>query len=91
MNVLVVKEGNEQTDKTKALVAAITSQEVKDYIEKTYNGREVVPPCSPYNREPLTKWDNECGADSSAPRVARGSDGIGTLGRKIVDGGGVRR
>ena len=42
VNVLVVKEGNENTDKTKALVKAITSQEVKDYIEKTYNG-EVVP------------------------------------------------
>ena len=43
VNVLVVKEGNEQTDKTKALVAAITSQEVKDYIEKTYPDGEVIP------------------------------------------------
>ena len=42
VNVLVVKEGNEKTDKTAALVSAITSQEVKDYISKKYNG-EVIP------------------------------------------------
>lgn len=42
VNVLVVKEGNENTDKTKVLVEAITSQDVKDYITKTYNG-EVIP------------------------------------------------
>ncbi len=42
VNVLVVKEGNENTDKTKALVDAISSQDVKDYITKTYNG-EVIP------------------------------------------------
>ena len=42
VNVLVVKEGNEYTDKTKALVAAITSQEVKDYIAKTYPDGDVI-------------------------------------------------
>ena len=42
VNVVVVKEGNEDSAKTKALVDAVTSQEVKDYIDKTYNG-EVVP------------------------------------------------
>ena len=42
VNVLVVKEGNENTDKTKALVAAITSQEVKDYIAKTYPDGDVI-------------------------------------------------
>ncbi len=42
VNVIVVKEGNENTDKTKALVDAVSSQEVKDYITKTYNG-EVIP------------------------------------------------
>ncbi len=42
VNVLVVKEGNEKSDKTKVLVEAITSQDVKDYITKKYNG-EVVP------------------------------------------------
>lgn len=41
-NVIVVKEGNEQTDKTKALVAAVKSQAVKDYIIATYGGA-VVP------------------------------------------------
>ena len=42
VNVLVVKEGNENTDKTKALVAAITSQDVKDYIAKTYPDGDVI-------------------------------------------------
>lgn len=36
INVLVVKEGNENTDKTKVLVEAITSQEVKDYIAANF-------------------------------------------------------
>jgi len=38
INYLVVKEGNEETEKTKALEAALTSDEVKDYIDKTYEG-----------------------------------------------------
>ena len=40
--MLVVKEGNENTEKTQALVKALTSQEVKDYINETYSGA-VVP------------------------------------------------
>lgn len=43
VNVLVVKEGNENTEKTKALVAAISSQEVKDYIQQKYPNGEVIP------------------------------------------------
>ncbi|MBR3318229.1 MAG: MetQ/NlpA family ABC transporter substrate-binding protein [Atopobiaceae bacterium] len=43
VNVLVVKEGNENSEKTQALVKAITSKDVKDYIEKTYPDGEVVP------------------------------------------------
>ena len=41
-NVLVVKEGNENTEKTQALVKALTSSEVRDYINSTYSGA-VVP------------------------------------------------
>lgn len=37
-NFLVVKQGNEETEKTKALVEAITSDEVQAYIEDTYKG-----------------------------------------------------
>ena len=37
-NFLVVKQGNEETEKTKALVEAITSDEVQAYIEETYKG-----------------------------------------------------
>ncbi len=41
-NILVVKEGNEQSEKIQALVKALTSQAVKDYINSTYSGA-VVP------------------------------------------------
>lgn len=40
-NVLCVKEGNEETPETKALVAALTSQKVADYITETYGGAAV--------------------------------------------------
>ena len=41
-NVLVVREGNENTEKTKALIKAITSDAVREFIKTTYNGA-VVP------------------------------------------------
>lgn len=41
-NVLCVKAGNEQSEKTKALIRALKSDAVRDYIQKTYNGA-VVP------------------------------------------------
>ncbi len=37
-NFVVVKEGNEESEKTKALVKAITSDKVQQYIEDTYKG-----------------------------------------------------
>ena len=37
-NILAVKEGNEETDKTKALVAALSSKQVADYIAVNYDG-----------------------------------------------------
>ena len=40
-NVLCVKAGNENTDATKALVAALTSQKVAEYITTTYGGSAV--------------------------------------------------
>jgi D-methionine transport system substrate-binding protein len=40
-NILVVKEGNEQTAKTKALIAALSSQQVADYISEKYAGNVV--------------------------------------------------
>lgn len=40
-NVIAVREGDEETDKTKALVAAIQSAAVKEYIEATYDGAVV--------------------------------------------------
>jgi D-methionine transport system substrate-binding protein len=41
-NIVVVKEGNENTDKTKALVKAVTSAQVKTFIEEKWQGA-VVP------------------------------------------------
>lgn len=40
-NILAVKEGAENTDKIKALVAALESKAVAEYIEKTYAGAVV--------------------------------------------------
>lgn len=37
-NFVVVKQGNEESEKTKALIAAIQSDEVKKYIEDNYKG-----------------------------------------------------
>ncbi|MBP3853294.1 MAG: ABC transporter substrate-binding protein [Erysipelotrichaceae bacterium] len=37
-NFIVVKEGNEDSEKTKALVKAVNSDAVKKYIEDTYKG-----------------------------------------------------
>lgn len=41
-NFVVVKQGNENAEKTKALVTAIQSDAVKNYIEETYKGA-VIP------------------------------------------------
>ncbi len=40
-NILAVKEGNENTDKIKALVAALESQAVADFISQEYGGAVV--------------------------------------------------
>ena len=38
MNVIAVKEGNENNEGIKALVAALKSDAVKEYINNTYDG-----------------------------------------------------
>ena len=40
-NILAVKEGNEETPKIKALVAALESKKVKEFIESEYKGAVV--------------------------------------------------
>ena len=42
VNVIAVKEGNENSDKIKALVAALKSDEIKDFIIEKYDGA-VIP------------------------------------------------
>lgn len=46
-NIVAVKEGNETSDKTKALVAALESQQVADYITETYSGSVVSTVATP--------------------------------------------
>ena len=41
VNIIAVKEGNESQDKIKALVEALRSDEIKKYIEDTYDGAVV--------------------------------------------------
>ena len=41
-NIIAVRAGEENSEKTKALVDAILSDEVEEFIEKTYEGA-VVP------------------------------------------------
>lgn len=42
VNLIGVKEGNENSEKIKALVEVLTSQEIQDYINSTYDGA-VIP------------------------------------------------
>ncbi|MCI8326877.1 MAG: metal ABC transporter substrate-binding protein, partial [Lachnospiraceae bacterium] len=42
VNVIAVKEGNEDSDKIKALVDVLKSDDIKKYINDTYDGA-VVP------------------------------------------------
>lgn len=42
VNLIGVKEGNENNEKIKALVEVLTSQEIQDYINSTYDGA-VIP------------------------------------------------
>ena len=37
-NIIAVKNGNENSEKTQALIKALKTDSVKEYIEKTYNG-----------------------------------------------------
>ena len=43
VNIIAVKEGNENLPKIQALVKALNSDEVKKYIEETYPDGAVVP------------------------------------------------
>lgn len=47
VNVLSVKEGNEETPEAKALVAALTSQQVVNFITNTYGGSAVATVAEP--------------------------------------------
>ena len=42
VNIVAVKEGNENTEKTKALIEVLQSETVRSFIEATYDGA-VIP------------------------------------------------
>ena len=42
MNLIAVKEGNEDSEAIKALVEVLKSDEIKEYINETYDGA-VIP------------------------------------------------
>ena len=42
VNILCVKDGNQNAEKIQALANALKSQKVKDYISNTYKNGEVV-------------------------------------------------
>ena len=67
-NYLAVKEGNEQTDKTQALVAAITSSDVEDYIKKTYNGA-VIPSFIDADGKAVTAGEIPAAGDDNVIKV----------------------
>ena len=48
-NILAVKEGNENSPKIKALVAALKSQQIKDFIAEKYEGAVVSTVDNPTN------------------------------------------
>ena len=72
-NYLAVKQGNEETDKTKALVAAITSDKVVEYINSTYKGA-VIP----------SIIDVEGKAVSATEIPAAGEDNVIKVGATLV-------
>lgn len=67
-NYLAVKEGNENSEKTQALAAAITSDTVKEYIEKTYNGA-VIPSFVDAEGKPVTAGEIPQAGDDNVIKV----------------------
>ncbi len=61
VNVIAVKEGNENSDKIKALVAALKSDEIKDFINEKYDGA-VIP--FDDSTEDAADADTEAAADT---------------------------
>jgi D-methionine transport system substrate-binding protein len=41
VNIIAVYDGNESSDKIKALVAVLRSEEIQQFIEETYDGAVV--------------------------------------------------
>ena len=73
-NILAVKEGNESSDKIKALVAALESQQVVDYINEKYDGAVVSTVDDPTDGyDASVDYDALAGATIPRPRTLRSS------------------
>ena len=70
VNVIAVKEGNENSDKIKALVDVLKSDEIKDFINEKYDGAVI-----PFeDSDDAEAEDTEADADESADAEADTAD-----------------
>ena len=67
VNVIAVKEGNENSDKIKALVSVLKSDEIKNYITETYDG--AVIPFEDGAAEADTEAATEAGTEAATEAV----------------------
>ena len=61
VNVIAVKEGNENSDKIKALVDVLKSDEIKDFINEKYDGAVI-----PFEDSEDTEAADDAQAEDSA-------------------------
>ena len=80
VNVIAVKEGNENSDKIKALVAALKSDEIKDFINEKYDGA-VIPfddSAEEATEDTADAADTEDAADADTEAAADTEDAVDT-------------
>lgn len=88
-NIIAVKEGNETSDKIKALVAAVTSQEVAAYIESVYSG-SVVFVAEPTNGlDPTVDYSALKGTTISVAATPAPHAEVLEIAKKILEGEGI--
>ena len=97
-NILAVKSGNENSDKIKALVAALESKKVADYITSKYNGAVVSTVDNPgdgydksvnYDSLKGTKITVAASPTPHAEILAIAKDILSQKGNKVVDSGEI--
>ena len=64
VNVIAVKEGNENSDKIKALVDVLKSDEIKDFINEKYDGAVIPFDDSAYTEDAAAEETDSKDTDS---------------------------